>query len=133
VFSVPVTVDWDDHCSRCILFAINGGWVWDDFQAAMVAVYQLSDASEHDRVAYIFDVRDGHVFPRDVLYKIRRIRIQLHEKANLMIVVGDGTFAQALMQLLETMAIDSTTQIKQVITLEEAYALIEDSIASSDE
>ena len=122
---MPVIVKWDENCRRCIHFAIYGGWVREDFQLAMVRAHDLTDEAGDLELYYIFDVRDARIFPRDVLHRIRRIRPQFHEKAALMIVVGEGTFADALRQLLETSAVDSPARIEQVKTPDDAYALIE--------
>lgn len=122
---MPVQVGWDEHCRQCIYFTINGGWVWQDFQTAMVTVHDLSDATEQAKLDYIFDVRDTRIFPRDGLHRIRRMRLQLSQKARLMVVVGQGIFADALMQLLERMASGTEICIVHVKSLDEAYTRIE--------
>lgn len=123
---MPVEVSWDDQCHQCIRVAIGGGWIWDDLYTALKLADSLSEDSEHERIDYIFDVRQGNIFPRDVLHKIRRVRLQLHQKARLIIVVGQGTFAGALIQVLESIA-SPDTRIEQVKSLDEAYELVDDS------
>lgn len=129
---LPVSVKWDDSCHNCIYFAIQGGWVWQDFETAMQEAHHLSDTAEHPYFYYIFDVRGTRIFPRDGLHKIRRMRPQIHEKTRMILVLGQGIFADALIQLLETASIKTGTRIKQVNILDEAYSLIDaDKVAES--
>lgn len=129
---LPVSVKWDDSCQTCIHFAIQGAWVWHDFEKAIQDAHHLSDTAEHSHFYYIFDVRGTRIFPRDGLHKIRRMCPQIHEKTRMILVIGQGIFADALMQLFETASIKTGTCIKQVNSPDEAYTLIDaDQVAES--
>jgi len=103
--------------AHSVTIQFDGAWVWQELLDTIDDVCQKSSLSHHAGCQFIFDLSENHIFPRDVLFKMRRQQLQLPDTVSRVILVGEGQFAQCFWQFLQRATIPNPIDVVQVPTL----------------
>lgn len=122
---MAVSIEWANHEHTVILWTISGKWTWKEFDAAHEKMIRMS-ASVNHLVDSIYDLRQSILIPADVTTHVKYAFP--HKPSNLrhMIAVGLDSYLQLLWNTLTSMPSLRQWRAHFVDTMEEAYALIEE-------
>ncbi len=120
---MPVLISWDDDDRTTIRYDYDGKWTWEEVYTANDEVTALMHEVEHP-VSIIHDLTRSAGLPSGALTHAHRFTAGLPENWDISVVVGSGTFTEALLNIFSRVYKTLGEHYKTAATLEEARAII---------
>jgi hypothetical protein len=118
------SIKWDEKYSHIIHLNIRGSWLWDEFYAAMEKLHDEIDASSHEKVDFIVNIRTGQMLPQNFIPRMRKASSQRHSKAGTMLIVGARRFPKLVFSIMEKLLPDTVEDVYMVDTMDAAYEIL---------
>jgi hypothetical protein len=120
---MPVSISWDDEAKTTIRWDYIGKWTWHDVAGAYEEVRALMNSVPYP-VCLIHDLRQSAGIPGGALTQAYRYTMALPDNWDISVVVGSGTFIEALLSVFVRLYSRLGARYHAAPTLEEARALI---------
>jgi hypothetical protein len=122
---MTIHVEWADEARTIMLLNYQTGWTWTDFRTALERSGELSQDLDHP-FYLINDVRSAPKLPDGQAISHFRAAGQNNAPAlRYIYIVGTNMFATSLLNMMKKLVPNIANTWKLVLTIEEAYALIE--------
>jgi hypothetical protein len=122
---MPITLAWDNDDKTILRWDFEGDWNWNLVKETLGKSVAMRQTVGHD-VALIFDMRDAAPLRAGALHQTAENLAAAPEGRQVLIVVGQGTFMQAMVAIFQKVYPTMKNEIKHAATLDEARALIKE-------
>jgi hypothetical protein len=120
---MPVLISWDDEAKTTLRYEYGGKWTWDEVDAATDQVVNFMRETSSP-VSIIHDMTHSPGLPSGALTQAHRFTRDLPENWEISVVVGSGTFTEALLNIFSRVYKKLGEHYKTASTLDEARAII---------
>ena len=121
---MPVTVAWDDEARTIIHWSYVGKWSWSETSYAFEDTIRMMNEVRHP-VSLIHDLTQSAGIPASAIHNAYRYTSSLPENWLISVVVDNGGFAEALLNIFRTLYKKMGERYKTAHTLDEARRIIE--------
>lgn len=120
---MPVLISWDDDAKTTLRYVYDGKWTWDEVDTATDEVVALMRVTTHS-VSIIHDMTRSPGLPSGALTQAHRFTRDLPDNWDISVVVGSGTFTEALLNIFTRVYKKLGEHYKTASSLDEARAVI---------
>jgi hypothetical protein len=120
---MPVLISWDDEAKTILRYEYDGKWTWDEVDAATDQVVSFMRETTN-AVSIIHDMTNSPGLPSGALTNAFRFTRDLPDNWDISVVIGTGTFTEALLNIFSRVYKKLGEHYKTATTLEEARAII---------
>ena len=119
-----INVKWDSQTEQIVVWQFSSPWTWNEFFAAMKDMNHLIDGVD-GIVDTILLTSSEQTIPPSALTNIRNLMTQLHERNDLVVLVGSKAFLTALINHVTSIIPNVKEKYRFAHDVSEAYAIIE--------
>src|SRR4051812_15943586 len=95
---MPMNVVWDDDAKTIVRCDYEGKWTWNDVSICYDEVVKLMKTVPHP-VSIIHNMAQSAGIPNGAITNVHRFTAHLPDNWGFSVVVGSGTFIEALMSV----------------------------------
>ena len=122
---MPIAVSWDENDNRILIMTLSGKWTWIEMGEAVEQRNAFLDSiPEDDIVDVIIDLRAAQGLPANTLTGARQASKHRPINEGISVVVGTGSFLQAMFDLYIRVTNQKPDMFYMVKTIDEAYTVI---------
>ena len=119
---MPINAHWADAEQTIVILEYQGGWTWDELYNAVKAVENMTDGKTRI-VLVIHNLTASQMLPKDVFFHGQRLTVEV-PKGAFAVIVGAGSFARIVIDMLRRLNRSFDEQYKTAATLDEAMTII---------
>jgi hypothetical protein len=126
-----ISLYWGDDARTILLMEIDGPWTWDELQAKMAKVKQLTAEAPHD-ISGIVDVSKGMFIPGGTVFNRegldnawKLVRLLQGTSAGAMVIVGANGAVRSIFDAFTKLDKNAISTVHFAKTVDEAYAILE--------
>ncbi len=119
---MKITVSWEDHEQRTLIYHFPPVWIWREFYNAKAEAERLLDTVDHN-VAVFLDFSQGASLPAGAISEALKIIKLRHPRATPAIFIGINPRIRIVFNMLRSVLGNRMKDIHLVKNLDEAWAL----------
>ena len=120
-----VTVDWDDEAKTIIRYTYAEGWTWADYEVAVKAAYQLTQAVNPPMLDVIADFSGASLVPQNLIANFQRsLNSPYTIEFGVTILVTPGLFMKRMIEMYGKINKQGGSRIRLTKTIDEARQMI---------
>ncbi|MEM6282256.1 MAG: hypothetical protein AAF787_08700 [Chloroflexota bacterium] len=128
---MSITVEWYDASQTIVLYSFHDAWTVEDLYTVLERGAELTEeVRDRQKFAVIFDVRDGHHIPPDLLSAVDYLRRHACDCVSVRVFVGDQKYPRMFLNIIKQMVPQVRKNVYYVATLPEALTIIQQNITS---
>lgn len=120
-----IRTEWGNTEQTIVVCTFIDPWTWEEYYDMIQKTRAMYDTINHD-AHMILDFTKAKGLPNGALTHLRKAAGQQKMKRGMLVMVGVGSLIQAIISILSGLYPKLAHKVRQVKTLEQAYAVIAD-------